>query len=101
MRLRVPVICVGNINAGGTGKTPTVMAVVEHLRGRFTNPMSSHAAMAARWKGPCGLIRRDTQRDEVGDEPLLLAAFAEVWVAKDRAAGRRRARGGRQRDCAG
>ncbi|SDI64154.1 tetraacyldisaccharide 4'-kinase [Aliiruegeria lutimaris] len=87
-RSEIPVICVGNISAGGTGKTPTVIALAQRL-GDGTHVVTR--GHGGRLEGPVQVDPNRHEADDVGDEPLLIGAFAPVWVAKDRAAGVRAA----------
>jgi tetraacyldisaccharide 4'-kinase len=87
----VPVICVGNLTMGGAGKTPVARAVVALLRSRGLRPHILSRGHGGRLVGP---VRIDPARHtaaEVGDEALMMAAGAPVWISRDRAAGARAA----------
>ncbi|HZL60470.1 MAG TPA: tetraacyldisaccharide 4'-kinase [Stellaceae bacterium] len=86
-RAAVPVICVGNVVAGGAGKTPVVISLARMLAARGLRAQCLTRGYGGSLKGP---VRVDPQRHdaaEVGDEPLLLARVAPTWVARDRRAG--------------
>ncbi len=87
----VPIVCVGNLVAGGAGKTPVVLALVEALGARGRKVQCLTRGYGGRTVGP---HRVDPDRDhaaQVGDEALLLARAAPTWVARRRAAGARAA----------
>ncbi|MEM7240675.1 MAG: tetraacyldisaccharide 4'-kinase [Pseudomonadota bacterium] len=85
-RLGIPVICVGNINLGGTGKTPTVIALIEMLKDMGRKPAVVSRGYGGALDGPVKVLQNH-KPSEVGDEPILLATFADVWVSKDRLEG--------------
>lgn len=76
----VPVVVVGNVVAGGAGKTPVVMAVVRHLQAQGWHP-----GVVSRGYGrstqDCRAVHADSPAHEVGDEPALIARHCAVPVA--------------------
>lgn len=85
-RAAIPVICVGNLTVGGTGKTPTAIALIARIPGAHVVSRGHGGSL----KGPVRVTPSHTA-DQVGDEPVLLSAFAPTWVSRDRAAGVRAA----------
>jgi tetraacyldisaccharide 4'-kinase len=87
-RFPVPVIVVGNISVGGTGKTPLVIWLAEYLRQRGWKPGIVSRGYGGRARNWPQQVRADSDTASVGDEAVLLAAAAgcPVCVGPDRPA---------------
>lgn len=87
----VPVICVGNLTVGGTGKTPIVRELIERLTRRGVLVHGLARGYGGRLKGPLKVDPARHTAADVGDEPLMLAATLPMWISRDRPAGARAA----------
>lgn len=86
-----PVICIGNLVAGGAGKTPVALAIAERLSMRDLKPHFLTRGYGGRIAGPQRVEPSRHGAADVGDEALLLARCATTWISRDRAAGARAA----------
>ena len=90
-RISLPVIIVGNITAGGTGKTPLVIWLAEHLRDKGYRPgiiSRGYGGQASNWPQQ---VRADSDPAMVGDEAVLMAGATQcpMAVGPDRVAAAR------------
>ncbi len=86
----VPVLIVGNITVGGSGKTPLVLWLVRHLRARGWRPGVVSRGYGGRARG-CVEVMPDSDPAVTGDEPLLIRikSGVPVVVGRDRVAAAR------------
>ncbi len=87
----VPVVVVGNLIAGGSGKTPLTIAIVERLRAEGWTPGVASRGYGRRDAATPRWVQHDTDPAEGGDEPVLIArrTGARVRVDRDRLAAAR------------
>lgn len=93
VRLPVPVVIVGNISVGGTGKTPLTLWLAQQLVDNGWHPgivSRGYTKDGNRSNAPRE-VSTEAVADEVGDEPLLMAqrALCPVWIGRDRPAAAR------------
>jgi tetraacyldisaccharide 4'-kinase len=88
-RAALPVICVGNLGAGGTGKTPIVSWLYDNLASRGWNPVILSRGYGGKLDGPAWVDGSSHDAAAIGDEPLMMAESRDVMVSRDRVAGAR------------
>ena len=85
-KTEIPVICVGNITAGGTGKTPVAISIAKMLVTAMYHPFFVSRGYGGKLQNVLVNNKKHTAQ-EVGDEPLLLSEQAPVVINADRLAG--------------
>jgi len=87
----VPVISIGNLTVGGSGKTPVAREVLRLLREGGVEAHGLSRGYGGSLKGPVRVEPEAHAAAQVGDEPLMLARDGPFWTARDRVAGARAA----------
>lgn len=83
-KMSVPVLCVGNVTAGGAGKTPTVMSLAYKLTAMGERP---HVISRGYGGSITEMVMVDVtvhRAEDVGDEPLLISQAAPCWIGSNR-----------------
>ncbi len=86
-----PVISIGNLTVGGSGKTPVAREVLRLLKAAGVEAHALSRGYGGSLSGPVRVDPAVHTAAEVGDEPLMLALDGPAWIARDRAAGARAA----------
>jgi tetraacyldisaccharide 4'-kinase len=87
-RPKARVVCIGNLTAGGTGKTPLAIALAKRLQARGANVVFLSRGYGGKTKDAVEVTAAHPAED-VGDEPLLLRAVAPTIVSRNRELGAR------------
>jgi len=91
-RAPMKVVCIGNLTAGGSGKTPVAIAIGKLLLARGRKPVFLTRGYGGKSAAPV-VVKPHQSARIVGDEALLLARTATTIVSRDRAVGAARAAG--------
>ena len=83
----IPVICVGNLTVGGSGKTPVVITLCRFLSGIGKSASILTRGFGGKEKGPIFVSTNLHQSLDVGDEPLMMAHSLDVCVSRNRPLG--------------
>lgn len=86
-RSRLPVVCVGNFTAGGTGKTPLALLIAAELEAMGEAPAFLTRGYGGSIRGPHWVDPATDTPAQVGDEPLLLVRAAPTMICRDRRVG--------------
>ena len=83
-KVGIPVICVGNLNTGGSGKTPFVIYLTNLLKKKKINVHIISRGYLGKLHGPIQVNTKKHSYKDVGDEALMLAKETNTWVAKNK-----------------
>ncbi len=84
-RSKIPVICVGNITVGGSGKTPLVIEIADVLKKNKKNFCFLSKGYGGKFNGIKKVVEENTKL--FGDEPIILKELGDVFISKNRVSG--------------
>ncbi len=98
-KIKIPIICVGNLTVGGSGKTPVVITLCRFLSGISKSPSVLTRGFGGKEKGPIFVDTNLHQSFDVGDEPLMMANSIDVCVSRNRPLGANYIMADKKADC--